>query len=273
MPETQAPHGREDILTRIVATKRRELAALEGRRDQVERALDRAPPTRDFEGALRAGRTVAVMAEVKRRSPGAGQIRPGLEPAAVASGYASSGAAAISVLTDMDYFGGSLDDLRAVRDAAPVPVLRKDFTLDALQVTEARGAGADAVLLIARILDDAALVALREAAEALGMAALVEVHDGEEMARAADSGARIVGINNRDLRTFRTRLEVTLELLDAAPVGVLVVSESGIRTPADVERLGAAGVDAVLVGESLLRQEDPAAGAAALVGRPRRDRR
>ena len=272
MPETQARGERHDILARIVATKRRELEALRGRGDALEREAAAAPPPRDLAAALAGDASVAVMAEVKRRSPGAGDIRPGLDPAALASGYAAAGAAAVSVLTDAEWFGGSLDDLRAVRAAVPVPVLRKDFTLDPLQVVEARAAGADGVLLIARILDDDALASLRESAEGLGMSALVEVHDAEELERAAASGARLVGINNRDLRTFTTRLEVTLDLLDAVPAGAVVVSESGVRTPADVERLGAAGVHAVLVGESLLRQDDPGGGVAALAGRPRRDR-
>ncbi len=276
MPETQAagrpaPSG-PDILTRIVATKRVELETLRPRRGVLEAAAEEAPEPRDFEAALRGEGAVSIMAEVKRRSPGAGPIRPELDPVTLAGAYAAGGAAAVSVLTDRDYFGGSLEDLSAVRAAVPLPVLRKDFTLEEVQVVEARAAGADAVLLIVRLLDDAALVRLREAAEALGMAALVEVHDREELRRAAGSGARVVGINNRDLSTFTTRVALTLELLDDAPPGAVIVSESGIRTAADVALLGNGGVNAVLVGESLLRQDDPGEGVRALAGHPRRAR-
>ena len=213
-----------------------------------------------------------MIAEVKRRSPGAGQIRPFLDPTEVATGYANAGAAAVSVLTDRDYFGGSLGDLRTVRDAVQLPVLRKDFVIDELQVSEARAAGADAVLLIVRILEDALLADLHAAATGLGMTALVEVHDAREMERAAAAGARVIGINNRDLRTFTTDLAVTLDVMDGAPSGAVVVSESGIRTRADVERLGENGVHAVLVGESLLRADDPAAALGELVGCPRKER-
>ena len=212
------------------------------------------------------------MAEVKRRSPGAGDIRPGLDPARLAAGYARSGAAAVSVLTDGPYFGGSLGDLRAVKSAIPVPVLRKDFVLDELQVAEARAAGADAVLLIARILDGPRLGDLLRSAGRHGVHALVEVHDVDELERALSAGARIVGVNNRDLATFTTDLGVTLGLVGRIPGDVVVVSESGIRARDDVERLGRAGVDAVLVGETLLRADDPGRAAADLVGCPRADR-
>jgi len=271
LTETQAS-SRTDILERIVRTKREELEALLPRGDELrERAADAAPP-RDFAGALRAGGEVALIAEVKRRSPGAGAIRPGLDPVALARGYVSRGARAVSVLTDEPWFGGSLDDLRAVRREVRVPVLRKDFTIAPIQLHEARAAGADAVLLIVRILSDARLAELHGVATELGMAALVEVHDGSELERALRAGARIVGINNRDLATFTTDLETTLGLLDQVPTDRVVVSESGVRTPADVERLGRVGVDAVLVGESLLRAPDPAEHAARLSGRPRRER-
>lgn len=229
-------------------------------------------PARDFAGALRRPGKVALIAEVKRMSPGAGQIRPDLDPAAIAGGYAESGAAAISVLTDRDYFGGSLNDLAAVRDAVPVPVLRKDFILDPLQVLEARAAGADAILLIVRILSDLELLTLREVAEELGMGVLVEAHDEEEVRRALGSGARILGINNRDLATFETRLDTTIDLIPGIPPNVTLVSESGIHTSEDVERLGARGVEAILVGEALLRAPDPSARARSLSGIPRADR-
>ena len=192
--------------------------------------------------------------------------------AELARDYERAGASALSVLTDGPWFGGSLADLGAVRGQVRVPILRKDFTLVEEQVLEARAGGADAVLLIVRILDDARLRGLRELAESLGMAALVEVHDAAELERALASGARVVGVNNRDLATFRTSLAHTFDLLPGVPAEVVVVSESGIRTPADVERLGAEGVHAVLVGEALLREPDPGAAARALAGRPRRER-
>lgn len=269
MPETQASPSRADILTRIVATKRAEIDALRPRADEFRaRALD-APPARDFARALGRHPHVRVIAEVKRRSPGAGDIRPDLDPADLAGRYEARGAAALSVLTDGEYFGGTLDDLRAARSAVAVPVLRKDFTLDPLQIDEARAAGADAVLLIVRILDDARLGDLHAHALERGLAALVEVHDARELERAVACGARVVGINNRDLSTFRTDLAVTEGLLDRLPRGTVVVSESGIRTGGDVERLGRAGVDAVLVGESILRADDPGAQVAALAAAPR----
>jgi indole-3-glycerol phosphate synthase len=271
LPETQA-HRREGsagpgrgILERIVETKRDEVRELAGRAADVWSLARSRPPARPFEAALRR-QDVALVAEVKRRSPGAGDIRPGLEPGELAARYVAAGAAAVSVLTDGPWFGGSLDDLRAVRDAVERPVLRKDFTLVPDQVAEARAAGADAVLLIVRILDQAMLRELADAARELGLAALVEVHDAGELERALDAGARIVGINNRDLATFETDLVTTLDLLGEVPADVVVVSESGIRTGADVTRLGAAGVDAVLVGESLLRADDPGKAARGLTG-------
>lgn len=254
------------ILDRIVASKREEVARLREWAGAVESGLDGAPPVRDLTEALGGGDEVSVMAEVKRRSPGAGEIRPGLNPAGLARMYEENGAAAISVLTDREYFGGSLDDLRAVRDRVEVPVLRKDFVVDPLQVAEARGAGADAVLLIVRILDDPTMEALLERTHELGMAALVEVHDERELERALAAGARVLGVNNRDLDTFETRLEVTLGLADRVPADVVLISESGIGSPDDVSRLGDAGADAVLVGESLLREADPGRAVAELAG-------
>ena len=234
------------ILDRIVATKREEVAA------------------------LRAPGEVRLLAEVKRRSPSAGPIRPGADPVEVALAYRDGGAAALSVLTDEQYFGGSLEVLRAVRGAVELPLLRKDFVIDPLQVWEARAAGADAVLLIVRILDDAALAALHGLAREAGLDVLVEVHDAEETARALAAGARLVGVTNRDLATFTTDLELTLRLAPLLPAEATLVAESGIRTAEDVARLGAAGVDAVLVGESLMRQPELRAAAAALVGQPKR---
>jgi indole-3-glycerol phosphate synthase len=267
LPETQAAPN-PDILDAIVASKRGEIAGLRPLRARMERDAAHAPAPRAFREALVRDR-VAVIAEVKRRSPGAGEIRPRLSPAEWARRYRRAGAAAMSVLTDGPFFGGSLTDLRAARGAVDLPLLRKDFTLDPIQVLEARGAGADAVLLIVRILDDRALRLLREEAEALGMAALVEVHGAGELERALESGASLVGINNRDLTTFDTDLAVTEGLLEYLPDDGVVVSESGIATGEDVARLGAAGVHGVLVGEAILRAEDPSARVRELAGQPR----
>jgi indole-3-glycerol phosphate synthase len=270
LPEAQAA-SRGDILRTIVAAKRREIEALVPRAGALERSARNAPPARDFAGALVRDR-VAVIAEVKRRSPGAGEIRPGLRAGDLARSYQEAGAAALSVLTDRAFFGGSLDDLRSARSATGIPALRKDFVLDPVQVLEARAAGADAILLIVRILEDGPLRQLRELAESLGMTALVEVHSQGELERAVASGARIVGVNNRDLRTFRTDLDVTEELLPLLPPTGVLVSESGIRTGSDVARLGRAGVHAVLVGESILRAPDPAEQVRLLAAHPRAER-
>ncbi len=261
-----------DILGRIVETKRHEVEGLRDRVAELRAAAESAEPARDFLGALSGGESVAVIAEIKRRSPGAGPIRPDLDPLQLASTYEAGGAAALSVLTDRDYFGGSLEDLSVAGGLVGLPVLRKDFLIDESQIYEARAAGADAILLIVRILDDARMRSLRQLAEELGMTVLVEAHDGEEVDRGVAAGARLIGVNNRNLRTFETRLEVTLGLLDRIPPDVVLVSESGIRTREDVRLLGDKGVDAVLVGESLLRQSDPGAGVSALAGEVRRGR-
>ena len=272
MTEAQGSNAGTGVLERIVETKREEAAALRGQASSLRRACVEAPPTRDLEAALRVDGSVALIAEVKRRSPGAGSIRPELDARSLAQGYQAAGAAAISVLTDGPWFGGSLADLAEVRAGVSIPILRKDFTLVDEQVLEARAGGADAVLLIARILDDARLRELRELAESLGMTALVEVHGREELGRALGSGARVVGINNRDLADFSTSLETTFDLLRDVPEDRVIVSESGIHTPADVKRLGSKGVHAVLVGEALLRHEDPGVPARALAGQPRQER-
>jgi len=257
------------ILDRIVETKRLEVAELTERADALAQAARDAAPPRDFGAALRRTVEVALVAEVKRRSPGAGTIRTDLDPAAQARAYEAGGAAAVSVLTDATYFSGSLADLETVKGAIELPVLRKDFIIDPLQIVEARASGADAVLLIVRILDDETLASLHALALDLGMSVLVEAHSAGELDRALQAGARILGINNRDLSTFQTRIEVTLELLDRVPAGATVISESGIGGSGDVDRLGAAGVDAVLVGEWLMRQDGPIAAAAALSRRSR----
>jgi indole-3-glycerol phosphate synthase len=264
LAEPQGSRALPGILASIVGTKRDELQALRPRGRELEREALAAPPPRDFAGALRSGAHVSVIAECKRRSPGAGEIRPGLDPAALARSYEAAGAKALSVLTDARYFGGSLADLAEARAATTIPALRKDFTIDPLHVLEARAAGADAVLLIARLLDDGALASLQSLARELGMSVLVEAHDASEVERALDAGAATLGINNRDLATFTTDLDLTLRLLEEVGPEVVVVSESGIRSRDDVALLATAGVDAVLVGETLLRAPDPGAAAAEL---------
>lgn len=261
-----------DILSRIVVTKQTEVAMLRPATDDLRARAQEGPPPRGFAAALRRDDRVRLLAEIKRRSPSAGPIRPGATPAEVALDYAEGGAAALSVLTDRDYFDGDLSALRDARAAVDLPLLRKDFIIDPLQVYEARAAGADAILLIVRILDDARMTDLLGLATDLGMDSLVEVHDGEELERALAAGARLVGVNNRDLRTFTTDLELTFRLATAVPDDVVLVAESGIRTADDVRRLGEAGVDAVLVGESLMRQPDLVAAARALTGEAKRSR-
>jgi len=272
LPETQGSNTLPGILASIVDTKRQELELLRARADELEARAASASPPRGFREALAAPERVALIAECKRRSPGAGPIRPDLDPAELTRGYARAGASALSVLTDAEYFGGSSTDLEAVRAATALPVLRKDFTIDPLHVIEARAMGADAVLLIVRILSDADLAGLHAQATSLGMSVLVEVHDRSELARANAIGADLIGINNRDLSVFRTDLATTLELIDDVPDGALVVSESGIRGPADIARLGEAGVDAVLVGESLLKAPSPEEAARSIADVTRMER-
>jgi indole-3-glycerol phosphate synthase len=263
------------VLDRIVATKEREVAALASRRAALRAAAERAAELSavpSLEAALRQGEAVAVVAEVKRRSPSAGGIREGAPSAAVARLYAESGAAAVSVLTDAEYFGGCLDDLASAAAVVAVPLLRKDFIIDEAQLWEARAAGASAVLLIVRILEDAVLRELHAAATSVGLDVLVEVHDAAEVERAAAAGARLVGINNRDLATFTTDLDTTLRLAPLVPAGCVIVAESAIRSATDVARVAAAGADAVLVGESLMRAPDPAAVLRSLAAVPRQRR-
>lgn len=246
------------ILDRIVETKRREIdAARKVAPDaELERRAAAAPPARDFTAAVGRPGAVRVIAEVKKASPSAGVIRADFDPVAIARTYERHGAAAVSVLTDERYFQGSLTYLTAVRAAVGVPCLRKDFVLDRYQLLEARAAGADAALLIAEILPGDRLAALQREATELGLHTLVELHDADQLPRVLDCGARVIGINNRDLRNFTTRLDHTLELLAKIPPDRIVVSESGIRSHADLARLGAAGARAVLVGESLMRAAD-----------------
>jgi indole-3-glycerol phosphate synthase len=246
-----------DILARIVDRKRQDLAALNDSRPLLERAAAQRPPARDFSAALR--RSPAIIAECKKASPSKGVLNRSYEPASLAQEYETGGAAAVSVLTDEPFFQGSLAHLTAVRSAVSIPIIRKDFTIDPLHVTEAAANGADAVLLIAAILSGSELRSFRELAESYGMAALVEVHDDRELEAALASGARIVGVNNRDLRTFEVRLETSLRLVEKIPASVIRVAESGISSRADIELLSNAGFQAFLVGEHLMRSGQPAA--------------
>ena len=234
--------------------------------DLVERAAA-LPEPRDFTGALR-GDGLSCIAEIKRRSPSKGALDLGLRPELVAREYVAGGAACLSVLTDADFFGGSPEDLAAARQASGLPVLRKDFTVREADVADARLMGADAVLLIAAALDDNALARCAALADDLGLAALVEVHDEEELDRALGAGSRLVGVNQRDLRTFQVDHERACALVARIPPGVTAVAESGIRDADDARRLAEAGYDAILVGEALVRAGDRAAQLRELVGHP-----
>ena len=254
------------ILDDILARTRADLEVRRAARPlaAVEAAAAQMPPARSLARALRQPGAITCIAEFKRRSPSAGWIAEGADPAAMARAYAAGGARAMSVLTDGPFFGGNLADLAAARAACPLAILRKDFVVDRYQIVEARAAGADAVLLIVSALDDATLRALLAAAAEAGLDALVEAHDAGEVARALDAGAAIVGINNRDLRTFTVDRDLAVRLRPDVPADRIVVAESGIRDAADVARLRAAGVDAMLVGETLMRAPDPAAALKAL---------
>jgi indole-3-glycerol phosphate synthase len=254
----------DDILARtradLVERKRlRPIAALE-----AEAA--RRPPARSLARALRQPGRITCIAEFKRRSPSAGWIAEHAEPAAMARAYAAGGASAMSVLTDGPFFGGSLDDLAAARAAADLVILRKDFIVDRYQIVEARAAGADALLLIVAALADGELAALLASTREMGLEALVEAHDADEVARAVAAGAEIIGINNRDLKTFTVDRELAARLRPTVPPDRVIVAESGIRHATDVARLRAAGIDAILVGETLMRASDPAVGLRALLG-------
>ncbi|MGH9051260.1 MAG: indole-3-glycerol phosphate synthase TrpC [Acidimicrobiia bacterium] len=260
------------MLAEILAAKRDEVTLLHqpATRDAIRRAALDAPRPRDFAAALRppTGK-LAVIAEIKRRSPSKGDLAPDLDPAVTAKAYETGGAAALSVLTDRVFFGGSIDDLRAARDATAVPVLRKDFTIDETQVLEARAVGADALLLIVAALpDDALLAELHAFAGDLGLTALVEVHDEAELDRALAAGAVVVGVNCRDLATFSEDLGVAERLARRLPPEVIAVAESAIRVPVDASRMAGAGFDAVLVGEALVRAPDPTALVGELAATP-----
>ena len=248
----------QDTLSKIVAHKRTEIAAAKARAPigELRRMVDDAPPVRDFVAGLKAKYPVALIAEVKKASPSAGLIRADFEPVAIAKIYEQSGANCLSVLTDEHFFQGHLDFLKAIRREVSIPVLRKDFVLDEYQVVEARAAGADAVLLIAECLPGSELAELHAAILDLRMTPLVELYDAENLDRVLALKPRLVGVNNRDLRTFVTDIEHAVRLHERMPKGIPFVAESGIRTAADVARLRSAGIDAMLVGESLMRQAD-----------------
>jgi indole-3-glycerol phosphate synthase len=251
-------------LDRILAAHRARAAADGRPLDRLVDAARAAAPARAFSAALRGAEGLAVIAEVKRRSPSKGDLHANLDPAAVAADYERGGATCLSVLTDEDFFGGSAADLQAARAATALPVLRKDFTVAPADVCDARIMGADAVLLIVAALDDAELADLHALAGELGLDALVEVHDEAELDRALAVGATLVGVNQRDLVTFAVDPDRAVRVGKAMPPSVVRVAESGIRTPDEAEALRAAGFDAVLVGESLVTSHDPAAAVAAL---------
>ncbi|OYP38127.1 indole-3-glycerol phosphate synthase TrpC [Rhodopirellula sp. MGV] len=254
----------DDIIEKTRLTIQRDRAALSG--DELERQLEGLPPCRDFHGALAAGDQINVIAEVKRASPSAGLIREDFDPVTIAKGYVAGGAACISVLTDEPFFQGSLDYLRQVRAAVDVPLLRKDFIVDRYQLLQARAAGADCVLLIAECLSPDELTTLHNQAAELGMQTLIELYEPDNLDAVLATGTKLVGINNRNLKTFVTSLQHTLDLCPKIPGDRLVVGESGIRTHADLLHLATGGVKAVLVGESLMRQPDVTVALKQLLG-------
>ena len=257
------------ILEKIVATKHREVAVARERDADVElRAkIADAPPVRDFFAPLAQAGPIKLIAEVKKASPSAGIIRDDFDPVAIAKIYEAHGASCLSVLTDVSYFRGSLDDLRAVRAAVGIPVLRKDFIIDTYQLLEARLAGADAVLLIAECLDDCNLRKLYNEAVELGMTPLIELYEPSNLPRVLETGATLIGVNNRNLHTFEVDLEHTLRLRREVPDDCVLVGESGIKTRADALQLQAGGVDAMLVGESLMRENNIGIAVDTLLGR------
>jgi indole-3-glycerol phosphate synthase len=262
-----------DILRRILAAKSAEVARARKARPRaaLEAAARGAAPPRDFVAALRArldaGRP-AVIAEIKKASPSRGVLRENFDPAAIAASYERHGAACLSVLTDAEFFQGSLEHMQRARAACALPVLRKDFTVDPYQVYEARSAGADCILLIVGTLDIARMTELEDVARSLGMAVLVEAHDARELDSALALKTPLIGINNRNLRTFETRLTTTLDLLERVPRERIVITESGILAREDVERLRAHRVGCFLVGEAFMRADDPGAELARLFGVP-----
>jgi indole-3-glycerol phosphate synthase len=253
-----------DILARIVAQKREELAGPLPLAAWERQAAERAPGRRDFRGAL-AAKAPAIIAEVKKASPSKGVLADHFDPASTASAYERGGAAAVSVLTDRSFFQGGLADLESARAAISLPVIRKDFTIADSQILESAAHGADAILLIAAILTEREIRDFRERAAKLGLAALVEVHDRQELDVAIAAGADLIGVNNRNLKTFEVKLETSIELAAHMPSGAVLVSESGIHSATDVARLRAAGYSAFLVGEHLMKSGDPEAALRKLV--------
>jgi indole-3-glycerol phosphate synthase len=270
MSEVREPGG---ILQRIVSVKSDEVAAAKRAKSltRLQAETRDADAPRDFVAALRAKMSAGragVVAEIKKASPSKGLLRANFDPASIARSYENHGAACLSVLTDREFFQGSLDDLDAARTACQVPVLRKDFTIDAYQVYEARAAGADCILLIAAALETDAMRNLEDTAGELGLAVLVEVHDRAELERALRLRTPLIGINNRDLRTFETRLETTLGLVKDVPADRVVITESGILSPADVTRMRESSVHCFLVGEAFMRAHEPGAELERLFGAP-----
>ena len=262
-----------DILDKIVAVKREEVAAALKRKslDLVRADAESRVLTRDFVGALRAKLAqgqAGVIAEIKKASPSKGVLREDFIPADIAQTYAEHGAACLSVLTDVQFFQGAVDYLKQARASCQLPVLRKDFIVDAYQVYESRVMGADAILLIAAILDDAQMKTFEAIARSLDMAVLVEVHDEVELARALKLKTPLIGVNNRNLKTFEVSLDTTLRLMQQVPADRLLVTESGIRNREDVLRMGAAGINAFLVGEAFMLAPDPGAALAELFAIP-----
>jgi indole-3-glycerol phosphate synthase len=257
------------ILDQIVATKRQEIERAKSvvPLAELRKRLADAPPVRDFFAPLAAGGPIKLIAEIKKASPSKGVIRADFDPVAIARIYEAHGASCLSVLTDELYFQGSLEILHQVRQVVEIPILRKDFILDTYQLVEARAAGADAVLLIAECLDDCNLRKLHNEAIELGLTPLVEFYEGANVQRVLAAGGQLIGVNNRDLRTFEVDLLNTIRMREKVPLDCVLVGESGIETRADVLRLQTAGVDAMLVGESLMREPDIGAAVDRLLGR------
>lgn len=267
----QTPNA-ASFLALIVSNKREEIARAKTQRPlaTLQNLAGQQPAPRDFRQALAAGKNVAVIAEMKKASPSAGTLREDFDPIALAQSYERQGAAALSILTDNKFFGGHLENLRQARIVSALPILRKDFILEPYQVFEARAYGADAILLIMALLDRSQLFELMLVAAEIGLQALVEVHNEIEIDRALLAGANLLGINNRDLKTFTVTLETTARLSKLIPSSCVRVAESGIKSRQNVERLAACGIDAVLVGSHLMRQADPGAALVELTGVPRR---